>query len=168
MERRYLRAGEFGAAGGLSSKALRLYAEQGLLRPACVDPATGYRYYSPDQLPRARLILRLRRLGVPLARIGYLADLTADARAVELRGWLHTQRSLLDERAAAVEALQSFGQDVALTEAVVLRQVPATKVVCRSRQVDSRPRSSGYPCTPSWTCRPAVLATARPRNGSPR
>jgi DNA-binding transcriptional MerR regulator len=137
VQRKYLRAGEFGAAGRLSPKALRLYAEQGLLRPASVDPATGYRYYSPDQLPRARLIARLRRLGLPLARIGQLADLTPEARAIELRGWLRTQRTLLDERAAAVEAMQWYGEDDALVDAVALRDVPATKVLCRSRHVDT-------------------------------
>ena len=47
MRDKYLRAGEFGAAARLSSKALRLYAEEGLLVPASVDPATGYRLYSP-------------------------------------------------------------------------------------------------------------------------
>ncbi|GIG89829.1 MerR family transcriptional regulator [Plantactinospora endophytica] len=137
MERKYLRAGEFGAAGRLSPKALRLYAEQGLLVPASVDPATGYRYYSPDQLPRARLIARLRRLGLPLARIGPLADLTPEARALELRGWLAAQRSLLDQRAAVVEALRWSGAESGLVDAVQLRDVPATKVLCRSRQVDT-------------------------------
>ncbi|GAB3964312.1 MerR family transcriptional regulator [Plantactinospora veratri] len=138
MQRKYLRAGEFGAAGRLSPKALRLYAEQGLLRPASVDPATGYRYYSRDQLPRARLIARLRRLGLPLARIGQLADLAPEARAVELRGWLRGQRTLLDERTAAVAAMQWYGGDAALVDAVALREVPATKVLCRSRHVDTR------------------------------
>ena len=75
VEKKHLLAGEFAAAARLSPKALRLYAEQGLLLPARVDPATGYRFYAPDQLPRARLIGRLRRLGLPLARIGFLADL---------------------------------------------------------------------------------------------
>jgi DNA-binding transcriptional MerR regulator len=76
MEKKYLLGGEFGGAARLSPKALRLCAEQGLLVPASVDPATGYRYYAPDQLPRARLIARLRQLGLPLARIGFLTDLT--------------------------------------------------------------------------------------------
>ena len=136
MDGKHLRAGEFGAAGRLSPKALRLYAEQGLLVPAWVDPASGYRYYSPDQLPRARLIARLRALGLPLARIGFLADLTPQARALELRGWLRTQRDRLDERAAVVEAVDRSHEDGPLIEAVRLRDVPATKVVCRSRQVD--------------------------------
>jgi hypothetical protein len=54
VDKKYLRAGEFGAAARLSPKALRLYAEQGLLVPISVDPATGYRCYDPDKLPRAR------------------------------------------------------------------------------------------------------------------
>lgn len=136
MDGKHLRAGEFGAAGRLSPKALRLYAEQGLLVPARVDPATGYRYYTRDQLPRARLIARLRALGLPLARISVLADLTPQARALELRGWLRTQRVRLDERAAVVEAVERSHEDAALIAAVRLRDVPAAKVVCRSRQVD--------------------------------
>jgi MerR HTH family regulatory protein len=76
VQTKYLRAGEFAVAGRLSPKALRLYAEQGLLIPARVDPATGYRYYAPDQLPRARLIARLRGLGLPLGarRLSDTAD----------------------------------------------------------------------------------------------
>jgi DNA-binding transcriptional MerR regulator len=137
VDGKHLRAGEFGAAARLSPKALRLYAEQGLLVPAWVDPGSGYRYYSPDQLRRARLIGRLRSLGVPLARIAFLADLTPQARSLELRGWLRTQRDRLDERAAVVEAIDRSYEDVTLIEAVRLRDVPATKVVCRSRQVDA-------------------------------
>ncbi|MEV4510313.1 MerR family transcriptional regulator [Dactylosporangium sp. NPDC049525] len=136
MDGKHLRAGEFGAAARLSPKALRLYAEQGLLVPARTDPATGYRWYTPDQLPRARLIARLRALGVPLAKISVLADLTPQARALDLRGWLRTQRKRLDERAAVVEAIDRAYEDAALLDAVRLRDVPATKVVCRSRQVD--------------------------------
>ena len=37
--------------------------------PAAVDPESGYRFYAPDQLDRARLIATLRRIGMPLAEI---------------------------------------------------------------------------------------------------
>jgi DNA-binding transcriptional MerR regulator len=133
---KYLLAGEFGAAARLSPKALRLYAEQGLLLPARVDPATGYRYYSPGQLPRARLIARLRGLGLPLARIGFLADLSPEARALELRGWLRAQRDRLDDWAVMVEAAQG-PIDAELTDAVATREVPPAKVLCRNRRIDS-------------------------------
>jgi DNA-binding transcriptional MerR regulator len=135
MTKAYLLAGEFGAAARLSPKALRLYAEQGLLTPERIDPATGYRCYSPDQLPRARLIARLRQLGLPLARIGMLADLPAQERALELRGWLRAQRDRLDEQADLVEAVQWSAADSELLAAVTLRDVPAAKVLCRSRRV---------------------------------
>lgn len=137
VERKHLLAGEFATAARLSPKALRLYAEQGLLLPASVDPATGYRFYSPEQLPRARLIGRLRRLGLPLARIGFLADLEPDARAVELRAWLRTQRDLIEETAAEIEMLDSGAAHAHLLAAVALRDVSAAKVLCRARRIDS-------------------------------
>ncbi|MEV1205228.1 MerR family transcriptional regulator, partial [Microbispora rosea] len=65
--RELLTIGTFARATRLSPKALRLYDEAGLLRPAAVDGESGYRYYDPAQLERARLIARLRRLGMPLA-----------------------------------------------------------------------------------------------------
>jgi DNA-binding transcriptional MerR regulator len=120
----------------LSPKALRLYAEQGLLPPAEIDPGTGYRYYDPAQLPKARLIGRLRALGLPLARIAYLAELSPGARALELRGWLRTERQRLDERAALVEAVGDAPVPE-LVAAVRLREVPARKLVSRSRRIDS-------------------------------
>ena len=61
--------GQFAAASQLSHKALRLYAERGLLPPAWVDPDSGYRYYRPEQLRQATFIALLRRAGVPLAEI---------------------------------------------------------------------------------------------------
>lgn len=61
--------GEFATASRLSQKALRLYGENGLLSPAWVDPDSGYRYYSPEQLRSATLIAFLRRSGMSLGEI---------------------------------------------------------------------------------------------------
>ena len=71
---RLLTIGAFARASRLSPKALRLYDELGLLRPAEVDPASGYRFYDPAQLERARLVAWLRSLGMPLARIRMVCD----------------------------------------------------------------------------------------------
>jgi serine/threonine protein phosphatase PrpC len=76
-----LTIGAFARASRLSPKALRLYDELGLLRPAHVDPVNGYRRYEPAQLERARLVAWLRRLGMPLARIKEVADLPGAAAA---------------------------------------------------------------------------------------
>lgn len=164
MTRDHLLAGEFGAAARLSPKALRLYAEQGLLPPAWVDPATGYRYYSPDQLPRARLVARLRRLGLPLARIAVLADLSPQDRALELRGWLHTQRSLLDDRAAVVEAVQGSPADSGLAAAVAVREAPAVKVLGRRRRIDST-ALPGFAAAADQDIRAHLRASGRPADG---
>jgi len=54
--------GEFSQITGLSVKALRFYDEKGVLRPAQVDPVTGYRYYNGESMKRARMVARLREL----------------------------------------------------------------------------------------------------------
>jgi DNA-binding transcriptional MerR regulator len=45
--------GVFARATRLSIRALRNYDRSGLLRPAEVDPDTGYRRYAVDQFARA-------------------------------------------------------------------------------------------------------------------
>jgi DNA-binding transcriptional MerR regulator len=133
----YLLAGRFGAVTSLTPKALRLYAEQGLLTPAHVDRATGYRYYAADQIPRARLIARLRRLGLPMARIAGLICLSPEARAVELRAWLSAQAARLADQSELVEALtQQAGVEQDDIGPVRMRDRAATKLLFRQRQVD--------------------------------
>jgi len=82
-----LTIGAFAKACRLSPKALRLYDELDLLRPARVDPETGYRYYAPEQLEQARLVAWLRRLGMPLARIRQVCALPDAEAAGEIRAY---------------------------------------------------------------------------------
>lgn len=65
----WLTVGKFARRSGLSIRALRLYDRIGLLRPAEVVSATGYRRYVGRQLYAGRLIALLRRLDVPLTEI---------------------------------------------------------------------------------------------------
>ena len=125
--------GEFGAATRLSSKALRLYAEQGLLVPAGIDPATGYRRYHRDQIPRGRLIARLRILGLPLARIATLLEFSPQARQAELRAWLAAQEAQLRRQRELIEALD--GAAAPITAAPRLRLRPPRKLLCQERRV---------------------------------
>jgi serine/threonine protein phosphatase PrpC len=82
-----LTIGAFARATRLTPKALRLYDQLGLLPPAAVDPESGYRLYDPGQLERARLIARLRRLGMPLSEIGVVCGLEPDAAALAVAGY---------------------------------------------------------------------------------
>ncbi len=76
--------GEFSERSGLSPKRLRSYAALGLLVPAAVDAASGYRYYLPGQLRDAQLIDSLREAGVPLVEIG---SLLREPSTEELDAW---------------------------------------------------------------------------------
>lgn len=64
-----LTIGELARRSGLSAKALRLYDASDLLPARSVDPFTGYRRYAADQVHRARLIARLRGIGMGLAQV---------------------------------------------------------------------------------------------------
>ncbi|MER5787186.1 MerR family transcriptional regulator [Streptomyces sp. NPDC001980] len=83
----WLTIGAFAKVCRLSPKALRLYDELDLLKPARVDPETGYRYYADAQLERARLVAWLRRLGMPLARIREVCALPPGPAAREVRAY---------------------------------------------------------------------------------
>jgi len=48
---------------------LRYYDEIGLLKPAYIDPNSGYRYYSSPQFERLNTIKYLRTLNMPLDKI---------------------------------------------------------------------------------------------------
>jgi DNA-binding transcriptional MerR regulator len=70
--------GAFAQRTGLTPSALRFYADSGLLPPAEVDPASGYRYYAAGQVARATVLRRLRELAMPLADVGAALDAGAD------------------------------------------------------------------------------------------
>jgi DNA-binding transcriptional MerR regulator len=140
-----LTIGELARRSGLSLKALRLYDARGILRPARVDPANGYRHYSADQLERARTIALLRRLDMPLALVGEVLDGPGDALAGTVRDWWAARRRELDDRGPAVDlvvrtlAATAGPPDLAATgfgtADVVVEQVPARRVATVRRHV---------------------------------
>lgn len=119
--------GAFAALGGVTAKTLRHYDERGIFGPAWLDPETGYRYYSPAQLPELRRILALRDLGVPLREVaGLLAD-GADLGPALLR-----RRRELEESRQRIDrdlrALDIWVDSVDSGPEVVLRSVEAQLV----------------------------------------
>ena len=73
-ERTHLKIGEFARVGQVSIATLRHYDQCGLLKPNTLDPDTGYRYYTLDQLARLNQILALKDLGFPLEQIARLLE----------------------------------------------------------------------------------------------
>jgi DNA-binding transcriptional MerR regulator len=107
LERSELMAiGRFARVTGLTVKALRHYAELGLLRPAAVDPHTGYRSYSSGQVRRAERIRMLRRLELPLDDVATLVE--SDDPALIHRVLVDHQRRTAVRSAELKVVLQSL------------------------------------------------------------
>lgn len=102
-DRDLLTIGAFAARARLSAKALRLYDRLGLLSPAHVDEATGYRYYRAGQVERARLVAMLRQLDMPLARIAEVVAAGDGPAAAELLGtyWADVETRVAGQRTLA-------------------------------------------------------------------
>ena len=61
--------GEFSKLTQITIRMLRYYDETGLLKPAEIDPWTGYRMYSVDQIPLLNKIMYLRDSGFTISEI---------------------------------------------------------------------------------------------------
>jgi DNA-binding transcriptional MerR regulator len=95
----------FARLAGVSPKVLRAYDALRLFRPVWVDPDSGYRFYSPAQLPELRRIVALRDLGMSLGEIGRLLSGGADlGHALERRREeLERERREVERRLAALD-----------------------------------------------------------------
>jgi effector-binding domain-containing protein len=90
--------GEFSRMCRLSVKALRLYDEQGILKPGHTDQASGYRYYSSAQLDEENLVRMLRALRMPLDEIRELLRVHQPAARLEV---LERHRARVEEELAS-------------------------------------------------------------------
>jgi DNA-binding transcriptional MerR regulator len=137
--RRLFTTGEFAKQARLTAKALRIYAEIGLLRPVDVDPFNGHRRYGVGQVRRARLIGMLRGADLSLAEIGLLfADLDRDRdlaivrldrHLMELEG-RHASRRLLIRHIHAILREEDYPMFPIQT-----RHVPAQRVMSIQRRL---------------------------------
>jgi DNA-binding transcriptional MerR regulator len=135
--RRGLTIGEFATVTHLSVRTLRRYHEAGLLEPETVDPFTGYRYYSTDQIPSAQVIHRLRELDVPLAEVkAILATDDPHQRADLIAGHLRRMEEALDRTRGAVVALRQLLRPDEPEPPVELRTVPGRTVAAVSAEVE--------------------------------
>ncbi len=132
-----LSIGEFAQLTHLSIRTLRRYHDTGLLTPARIDDATGYRYYEAEQIPTAQVIHRLRELDLPLAEVRQVLSSPDPAqRASLIAGHLARLEDQLERTRAAVTSLQRLLQPEPAGLRVELRQVPAVAVAAVQGTVD--------------------------------
>ena len=123
--------GRFSRMSRLSIKALRVYDEVGLLHPAYVDPATGYRYYRPGQAATARVIATLRSLDMPLAAV---RELVTESDPDRVRELLDGHRLVLEQRVDRhrhmLRRAETFARKgTVVTYEITIREIAAADVV---------------------------------------
>jgi len=134
----YLSIGDFSRATHMTVKTLRHYHQIGLLEPADVDPHTGYRRYTTDQLPTAQVIRRFRDLDMPLEEIqAVLAASDPQVRSEQLTSHLNRLEDDLGRTQRAVASLRDLLAPASpdFAAGIELRAVPATPAAAISEVV---------------------------------
>jgi DNA-binding transcriptional MerR regulator len=150
---RLLRIGETSRASGLTPRAIRLYEDLGLLKPA-THVSGGNRRYDADDIERLQLIRCLREsVGLSLAQIQtYLEteELTRALRAQYLAtADPATQLAVLVEAEPVLERrVQVLEQRIASVQAV-LEQERARLARNRELQAERRAQVSGVSAPPT-------------------
>jgi DNA-binding transcriptional MerR regulator/effector-binding domain-containing protein len=114
----------------LSVKALRHYHDVGVLEPAEVDPATGYRFYSPRQVGPAQMVRRLRDLGMPLDAVrDVLRAPDPAARDATLVAHLRRMEQQLAQTQQTVASLRTLLQESPPALAVERREIAPARAL---------------------------------------
>ncbi|MGY1848552.1 DNA polymerase III subunit beta family protein [Blastococcus sp. SYSU DS1021] len=126
MEERMRGIGRMARDSGLTVSALRFYDGAGVLVPARVDPCSGYRWYSDEQVVVARLVARLRRVAMPLAEIRRVVEHRDDPAVADVVLEAHLRRledGLADARRELFHARSLLAQESLMTS---IRSTTAT------------------------------------------
>lgn len=122
-----LTIGDFSRMTHLSVKTLRHYHDVGLLEPADVDPATGYRHYTTQQIPTAQVIRRFRSLSMPVEDVrAVLAAADQETRSALIARHLGRLEGQLAQMQESVASLRSLLEPGPAPIVVEHRAVPAT------------------------------------------
>lgn len=136
--------GEFARLAQVSKRLLRYYDEIGLLKPILTDPATGYRFYSAEQMPDLNRILALKDLGLSLDQIQRI--LRDNVSTEEIQGMLLLKKAEIEQQLQAelkrIRSIESRLQSIRSAEShqplnVVIKQMAAQPVLSVRRLVES-------------------------------
>lgn len=131
--------GDFSRATHMSIKTLRHYHRVGLLEPAEVDPGTGHRRYTTEQIPHAQVIRRFRELDMPIDEIrAVLTARTVNTRNDLIAGHLARLEGSLGRTERAVAAVRELlNHPVDPDHApIVHRSVPLTRAASVTEVID--------------------------------
>lgn len=125
----------FARAVELTPSTLRYYDEAGLLPPAEVGPRSGYRYYTPELERRARLIGRMREVGVPVETMRLVLDGTPDQGVELLRAFANMRTDSARRASDVVEDVAASLRGEAHTSGPVVTKVDGPELATALRRV---------------------------------
>jgi DNA-binding transcriptional MerR regulator len=132
-----LTIGDFSKMTYLSVKALRHYHDVGLLEPADIDPATGYRRYALGQVATAQAIRRFRDLNMPIEEVRLVLHASDEAtRNRAILAHLERMQTQLEQTQQAVASLQALLGGAHPAADVEIRRIPATRALAVQRVVE--------------------------------
>lgn len=128
--------GDFSRMTQLSVKTLRHYHEVGLVQPHHVDPDTGYRYYTPDQVATAQVVRRLRELAMPIADVRAVMNSEPGERNSLISAHLGRLEAELAATRSAVESLRAILDRPADSGQIFHRSIAAAPAAAITATVD--------------------------------
>ena len=151
-----LTIGEFAKICKVSTKTLRYYAEIGLLLPNEVNPETGYRYYSIDQLETMLLINRLKSYQFSLEEIGEILRSEEEQEAKLYIALSRKAKEIGNQSRKLKETLEQLSSDISNLKAgksmmsyletidVQLTEVPLMYLLSLRNMVNAQEFSDAY------------------------
>lgn len=121
-----LKIGEVADFFQISVKAVRIYEKKGILVPAYIDPESGYRYYTPDQLHQLAALLELKALGFSLDEIKdvMVGESSKEALYKAMQEKLRNWENLVIMAQSKMDAIESISERlVSSKEAEKLREL---------------------------------------------
>lgn len=138
-----LKIGDFSKLTHVSVRMLRYYDNQGLLKPSYVDPVTGYRMYSAEQVPELQKIILLRDLNFGVAEIMELLQNWNDKYLMrclhdkirDIEAVIQMEKKRIQQIRAAIEHIEidKFDQYYNVT----IKSISSYPVISLRRKVDN-------------------------------
>lgn len=136
------RIGDFALITQITIKTLRKYHEEGILIPHRIEPDSGYRFYSENQIPRTWAIKKLREWNFSHKDIReILSDFQEDGDLVErvrskrddIQGQIRKLKNIEGELSILLEA-EKERHTMSHNNEVLEKDLPAVKIISISFQ----------------------------------
>lgn len=138
-----LKIGDFSKLTHVSVRMLRYYDNQGLLKPSYIDPVTGYRMYSAEQVPELQKIILLRDLNFGVAETMELLQNWNDRYLTQCLHYkiryieevIEMEKNRIQHIRAAIAHIETDKFDQYYN--VTIKSIPSYPIISLRRKVDS-------------------------------